>query len=481
LLDINKLYTQIQSLGDYQQKRSIDIESATKTAAHQLGIAASDTDALRNKIETSKTSSLVALVTDENPAAAFDRVPYPDSYTVLSTDGSQIEPSRHNSHPAFLINIGDVSIGYNDYHGYRFNSEPKIFFRADETMVLFGDEERPVAGTVLAALRQKMEAERLSRMIEDCAGKPALALIDGTLILWTLEQRADRLGPPVTTNLKWQSFNSFMNLINTGKLSNIPIAGYISSPAASDVVNMLKVSLCPYEPVECKKCARSSQKLDDIKNDENKNDAGNTRINDIRPCAVVDGITDSSLFAYLLKDGQRSALFESRSEILDAYRKLNPFGDESVYFFYLNTGVEIARVEVPRWVAIPHISNRSTARSINTAEPVEARALDNTCKTMQAENLKQLDKTVSMVNDIGVKETLLEDALSPLDLVHAICLDQAKKGLGYPIAIAEAHEQAVVKGPDRELFHQLVERSLIQRGARVRESVKAFRKRGGLI
>jgi hypothetical protein len=446
LLDINKLYTQIQSLGDYQQKRGLDIEEATKAAASQLGIAASDVEALRNKIERSKTSSLVAMVTHENPSATYDGVPCPGSYTVLSTDGSQIEPSRHNSHPAFLINIGDVSIGYSDYHGYQFNSEPKIFFRADETIMLFGDEERPVAGTVLAALRQKMEAERLSGMVKDCSDKPALALIDGTLILWTLEQRADRLEPLVTTDLKRQSFNSFMNLLNTGKVEDIPVAGYISSPAASDVVNMLKVSLCPFDPVECKNCAHNPRALKNLRDNE---DSGAVT----RPCAAVDEITDSSLFGYLLKDGQRSALFESRSEILDAYRKLNPFGDESVYFFYLNTGVEIARVEVPRWVAIPDMSNRSATNNMSADKHVKA----------------------------GAIKTFEEGALSPLDLVHAICLDQAKKGLGYPIAIAEAHEQAVVKGPDRELFHQLVERSLIQRGARVKGSVKAFRKRGGLI
>jgi hypothetical protein len=74
-----------------------------------------------------------------------------------------------------------------------------------------------------------------------------------------------------------------------------------------------------------------------------------------------------------------------------------------VYFFYLKVDDEIARVEVPEWVAL--------------------------------------------------KPGLL-------DLTHALVLDQCRRGQGYPVALSEAHEQAVVTGSDREEFWSLVERSL---------------------
>ncbi len=74
-----------------------------------------------------------------------------------------------------------------------------------------------------------------------------------------------------------------------------------------------------------------------------------------------------------------------------------------MHFYYLNVGEEIARVEVPRWVA--------------------------------------------------QDETLLA-------LGHSLILDQCRRGQGYPVAISEAHEQAVLNGNDRQIFKDLLARSL---------------------
>jgi len=49
-----------------------------------------------------------------------------------------------------------------------------------------------------------------------------------------------------------------------------------------------------------------------------------------------------------------------------------------------------------------------------------------------------------------------------LNLTHNIVLDQCKRGQGYPVALSEAHEKAVVTGVDREQFWELVEESLIE-------------------
>ena len=47
-----------------------------------------------------------------------------------------------------------------------------------------------------------------------------------------------------------------------------------------------------------------------------------------------------------------------------------------------------------------------------------------------------------------------------LDRVHAIVYDQAMRGQGYPVALARAHEQAVVKASDRRVFLDMVEQML---------------------
>ncbi|HEQ60089.1 MAG TPA: DNA double-strand break repair nuclease NurA, partial [Firmicutes bacterium] len=41
------------------------------------------------------------------------------------------------------------------------------------------------------------------------------------------------------------------------------------------------------------------------------------------------------------------------------------------------------------------------------------------------------------------------------ETMHSLVLDQCRKGRGYPITLSEAHEQAVIRGPDRDLFYRL--------------------------
>jgi hypothetical protein len=54
---------------------------------------------------------------------------------------------------------------------------------------------------------------------------------------------------------------------------------------------------------------------------------------------------------------------------------------------------------------------------------------------------------------------------------------QAQKGGGYPIALAEAHQQAVVRGAERDLFYDMVTTILVRRGMRAAMSPKNLHKR----
>ena len=44
---------------------------------------------------------------------------------------------------------------------------------------------------------------------------------------------------------------------------------------------------------------------------------------------------------------------------------------------------------------------------------------------------------------------------------HSSRVFHRQPGHGYPVALAEAHEKAVITGADRELFWQMVETSLV--------------------
>ena len=133
------------------------------------------------------------------------------------------------------------------------------------------------------------------------------------------------------------------------------------------------------------------------------------------PCDTANGFLDRHLFQELLGPGERSDLFFTSSSVSRDF-----YGPHRVYFYYINTGQEIARMELPEWAAL----------------------------------------------DEGL-----------LQLTHTLVLDQCRRGLGYPAAIAEAHEQAVVTGGDRESFKQLVEDALSRNRLPVYTSEKALSKR----
>ncbi len=139
---------------------------------------------------------------------------------------------------------------------------------------------------------------------------------------------------------------------------------------------------------------------------------------DRTPCQVLEPLKDSALWGLHLEPGQRSPIWRSSARILDSY------GNHHIHFCYVHVGTEIARLEFPAWVA------QDTA--------------------------------------------LLDTALS-------LTLAQVQKGYGYPIALAEAHNQAVVRGGDRARFFALLEQQMIRAGLRnVGISYKEARKRGSI-
>lgn len=126
--------------------------------------------------------------------------------------------------------------------------------------------------------------------------------------------------------------------------------------------------------------------------------------------------SDGSIVRTFLHEGQRTIVFKNHSKISAEYPDaVQP------YFFYLHVGQEVGRVEIPAWIA---------------------------------------------------RDEFL------IDQVAAMILDQTKKGYGYPVALAEAHEQAVVKGADREFFYQLLARMGMQRNVPNSMSLKLAKKRG---
>lgn len=137
------------------------------------------------------------------------------------------------------------------------------------------------------------------------------------------------------------------------------------------------------------------------------------------PCQIISPLRDVTFWGQYLQPGQRSGLWRSAARILDLYSE--PL---KIYFCYVNVGMEIARIEFPAWVA--------------------------------------------------EDRDLFEQSLS-------IMLGQVSKGYGYPVALAESHNQAVIRGGDRVRFFALLEQQMIRAGLHnVGISYKEARKRGSI-
>ena len=65
-----------------------------------------------------------------------------------------------------------------------------------------------------------------------------------------------------------------------------------------------------------------------------------------------------------------------------------------------------------------------------------------------------------------------------MDLIATIIADQCVKGRGYPVVLAEAHEQAVVKGLDREFFYHLINKISLEHNKTLKISQKSRKKLG---
>jgi len=115
------------------------------------------------------------------------------------------------------------------------------------------------------------------------------------------------------------------------------------------------------------------------------------------------GLTDRALFRDLLRPGERSALFARGAAANERYRAEG----HRIWFFYLNTGAEIARVELPEWLA---------------------------CQP------------------------------PALSLVHAAVYDQCRFNKGYPYILTRADEQAVIQGEEREALEAMLSQAMLRHG-----------------
>lgn len=240
-------------------------------------------------------------------------------------------------------------------------------------------------------------ADAVERLPSD---QPTLALLDGTLAFWDLQR--GQYPRYVADVLIGDRLRCALARLREASQDGRPVAvaAYTSRPRTAEVAGAVRLMLCGQGDADCSRLCTARQSQSDS-------------------CNTAAGFDDREVFELALEPDHRSPLYRS-SHLAARFAMGLATGQEWSHFYYLHGGAEIARVEVPDWLA-------------------------------QDPEL--------------------------LAVSHAMMVRQCQLDLGYPVAISEAHEQAVITGHDREEFRRMTIMLLEQRGLPTPESAKSFSKR----
>jgi hypothetical protein len=366
-LELNKVTQQIDHMGHVLAGRAIHQAKVLPAAQALLHAFADDQEMLRQVAESEAGQQLrCASPGDERLDAAQSPPPLPDRLTIIAADGSQIYPDRHGLAFYYAINIGTIVYRHGSGQAPEVKTEPRLCYTDAEVY----PGGALVTGDLVGAERTLAEMRALAEatLAEPGAGPPRLALGDGPLLIWL--QRAD-----LPQGRQQQILADYLACLDRLRGGRVPVAGFVSRPHSAEVVALLY--LAQLEPA-----ARQQ----------------------VKSLAETDyrGLTDRALFGYL-NPGERSALFVRGTAANLDFRDRG----HTVYFFYVNTGSDLARVEVPEWIA---------------REPAQ------------------------------------------LDLAHAVVYDQCRFNNGYPYVLTRADEQAVILGGEREALDGMIAQAMARHG-----------------
>ena len=226
---------------------------------------------------------------------------------ILAADGSQINPSRHDSVPFGVINVGvfRMAPGMDQVPGEIVRSE---LITGDD---LYAPNGGAIGEEVVALRRDLREREMLAVLAaeehEDDPGVTVAALTDGPLEPFVREP----LNRPDLNKL----YQGYLEALRSVANPQTATAGYVDKPRSDLLVRLLEL-------VTLGECDRLDR-------------AGHER--------SLPGVTDAGLLSKVLHPGDRSAIFALQSRTAQTFT-----GEIAIHFFYMNVG----REESPLWCGL---------------------------------------------------------------------------------------------------------------------------------
>lgn len=384
-LEFDKLIPQVEVMGRAIAHKTEDISNRGEQAILDFA-EANDTDAILDKVELVIEKD--AGYRGASPYVEAINVPYhlpaePDHATLVAVDGSQIYPDIHKSVLYYLTNIGAFIYHHGSSHIPEQVTDPELSY-ADSDL-----RERNGHGTVIPnstvnARRTVKEMTAVGRICYEMRDVqvPLLGIMDGPL-LWMVQDSNKHLADLEKEYRRilvefYEHIHLYM-VENFGQPASL--LGYTSRPDSRFVVRLLDLLRIPDDQI-------SRQVIEEE--------------------GIYEGLTDRWLFGQILAPGERSAVMIQQSPRNKSYKQ-NTGDLFEVTFFYLNVGKpfepEIARVEVPMWVArLP----------------------------------------------------------AALDYVHSLLYSQCKIANAYPYVLTRADELAVVRGQEKNHLEELIRIELLK-------------------
>lgn len=366
-LELSKVIGQIHQMGQELAARARQERTLSPTARDWLRRFAHRQEELRQIAASEEGRRVRCASPGDEPLDMTRPAPtMPDHITLVAADGSQIYPDRHGIALYYVINIGTIVFRHGSQRAPEVATNPRLFYTDDQ--VFPGGEL--VSGDLVSVERNLAEIQVLTDLALSVSDGdiPCIALMDGPLLIWL--QRTN-----VPQERQARILNDYLACLSRLHAGGLPIAGFVSRPFSAEVLNLLNVA---QHLLEAPSGVRRP------------------------PEAEVRNLTDRALFNFL-QPGERSALFVRGTATNEDFQAHG----QTIYFFYLNTGADLARVEVPVWVA-------------HHAEW--------------------------------------------LDLVHAAIYGQCRINNGYPYVLTRADEQAVILGEEREALEAMIGRAMASHG-----------------
>ena len=307
MLELGRLTTQVRAMGEELAAREKKYADLVTMAREWLARYADRGEELRHPAHTIR----VAIPTDEPLDAVRPLPTLPERFTFIAADGSQIPPDRHGATLYHLVNVGSLVYRHGSGETPEAYSRPTLGYTEADLY----ENGMLVAGNLLDVRRDLAEITRLADLCAAEPPGPAVAVVDGTLVMWVLEDW------PAEGRTK--KIRAYLRQLDRIRGAGASVAAFISRPRHGEVARLLHLASVGDD------AGRAGEEPNPLQH-----------------------LPDRAIFASL-PPGARSAIFVSPSPINGEH--YHPAG-HAIHFFYLNLAQEerrpvIARIELPGWAA----------------------------------------------------------------------------------------------------------------------------------